>query len=72
MKKHLLVDFVYFSPLGHLIEALRYTLGYHRANSDCDVSLVVVTIQDDILVDLIRSMFDFVWSRSEQVSKEAI
>jgi len=41
MKKKLLVNFVYWQNVGHVIEALRYTLGYYRANPDWEISLVL-------------------------------
>lgn len=41
MKKTLLVNYVYWQPVGHAIEALRYSLGYHLANPDAEVSVVL-------------------------------
>lgn len=41
MKKTLLVNYVYYPPIGHAIEAFRYTLGYHRVNPDFEISLVL-------------------------------
>lgn len=37
----LLVNFWYAHPVGHAIEALRYCLGYHRANPAIRVSLLL-------------------------------
>jgi len=41
MKKSLLVNFNYFAPVGHAVEALRHTLGYHKANPDYEISLIL-------------------------------
>lgn len=40
-KKRLLVNYVYWQNVGHAIEALRYTLGYHKANPKWQISLVL-------------------------------
>jgi hypothetical protein len=37
----LLVNFYFDRPVGHAIEPLRYALGYHRANPDLRISLVL-------------------------------
>ncbi len=37
----LLVNFLYCHPVGHAIEALRYCLGYHRADSALEIGLVL-------------------------------
>jgi hypothetical protein len=37
----LLVDFYFAHPVGHVIEALRYALGYHRADPGLRISLVL-------------------------------
>jgi len=37
----LLVDFWYAHPVGHAVEALRYALGYHRADPTLRISLVL-------------------------------
>jgi hypothetical protein len=37
----LLVDFYFAHPVGHVIEALRYALGYHRADPDLRIGLVL-------------------------------
>lgn len=39
--KKLLVNYVYWQPVGHAVEGLRYTLGYHKANPDSEISLVL-------------------------------
>lgn len=42
MKKiKLLVNYVYWQNVGHAIEALRYTLGYYKANPSLEVSLIL-------------------------------
>lgn len=42
MKKiKLLVNYVYWQNVGHAIEALRYTLGYHKANPSWEISLIL-------------------------------
>ena len=41
MNKSLLVNYVYWQPVGHAIEALRYSLGYHLASPEADVSVVL-------------------------------
>jgi hypothetical protein len=40
-RARLLVDFYFAHPVGHVIEALRYGLGYHRADPDLRVGLVL-------------------------------
>lgn len=52
MKKTLLVNYVYFPPIGHAIEALRYALGYHKANPNYEISLVVTKHTPYFLADL--------------------
>jgi hypothetical protein len=37
----LLVNFWYAHPVGHAIEALRYCLGYHRADPSLEISLLL-------------------------------
>lgn len=52
MKKTLLINYVYFPPVGHAIEALRYALGYHKANPDYEISLVLSKHTPYFLADL--------------------
>jgi len=52
MKKTLLVNYVYYPPIGHAIEALRYTLGYHKADSNYEISLVLSKHTPYFLADL--------------------
>jgi hypothetical protein len=49
----LLVDFYFAHPVGHVIEALRYALGYHRANPDLRISLVLNGRAPTELADLV-------------------
>jgi hypothetical protein len=39
--RSLLVNFWYAHPVGHAIEALRYCLGYHRADPSLRISLLL-------------------------------
>jgi hypothetical protein len=41
MAERLLVNFWYARPVGHAIEGLRYALGYHAANPEMGVSLLL-------------------------------
>lgn len=43
MVSSLLVNFFYAHPVGHAIEALRYCLGYHRADPELRIGLVLTT-----------------------------
>jgi len=52
MKKTLLVNYVYYPPIGHAIEALRYTLGYYNANPNYEISLVLSKDTPYFLADL--------------------
>jgi len=52
MKKTLLVNFNYFAPVGHCVEALRYTLGYHKANPSFEISLILNKHTPYFLADL--------------------
>jgi hypothetical protein len=40
-RARLLVNFYFAHPVGHVIEALRYALGYHRAAPDLRISLAL-------------------------------
>ena len=48
----LLVNFFYAGNVGHLIEALRYALGYHMADPERRISLVVNSQSPTELVEL--------------------
>jgi hypothetical protein len=48
----LLVNFWYAHPVGHAIEALRYCLGYHRANPSLQISLLLNGATPAELADL--------------------
>ena len=37
----LLVNYWYANPVGHTVEALRYCLGYHRADPELRISLLL-------------------------------
>jgi hypothetical protein len=39
----LLVNFLYYNPIGHAVEALRYCLGYHRADPGLRVSVLLTS-----------------------------
>lgn len=41
MAKRLLLNFPYYNPVGHLLEALKYAKGFHAANRDLEVHLAV-------------------------------
>jgi len=41
MNKKLLINFVYYRPVGHLVEALKYAKGYYEANKNLDVYLLL-------------------------------
>src|SRR5918992_6175513 len=48
----LLVNFWYAHPVGHAIEALRYCLGYHRADPSLQISLLLNGATPAELADL--------------------
>jgi hypothetical protein len=48
----LLVNFWYAHPVGHAIEALRYCLGYHRADPALSISLLLNGATPTELADL--------------------
>jgi hypothetical protein len=48
----LLVNFWYAHPVGHAIEALRYCLGYHRADPSLEISLLLNGATPGELADL--------------------
>lgn len=50
--KNLLVNYVYWQNVGHMIEALRYALGYHLANPSLEISLAVNKHTPYFLADL--------------------
>lgn len=39
--KKLLINFVYYPPVGHLLEAIKHARGYYDANNDLEISLLV-------------------------------
>ena len=41
MKKKLLLNWVYYRPVGHIIEPLKIAKGYVLANKNIDVYLVI-------------------------------
>jgi hypothetical protein len=41
MRKHLLINWVYYPPAGHVLEALQHAYGYHCANPEADISLLL-------------------------------
>jgi len=41
MKKTLLLNFVYWQPVGHVIEAVKYAKGFHDANEDLEISVAL-------------------------------
>ncbi len=50
----LLVDFYFAHPVGHVIEALRYALGYHRADPTLRIALVLNGSAPTELASLVR------------------
>ncbi len=48
----LLVNFFYCAPVGHAVEALRYCLGYHRADPRLDISVAMNADTATELADL--------------------
>jgi ADP-heptose:LPS heptosyltransferase len=40
MKKKLLLNYVYWSPVGHAIEALKYAKGFYDANKDVEIYII--------------------------------
>ena len=51
-RRTLLVNFFYCAPVGHAVEALRYCLGYHRADPSLEISLVLNADTATELADL--------------------
>lgn len=41
MQGRLLINWVYYNPTGHVLEALQHAYGYHCANPDVEISLLV-------------------------------
>jgi hypothetical protein len=41
MHKQLLINWAYYDPVGHVLEALQHAHGYHRANPDVEISLLL-------------------------------
>lgn len=41
MKKRLLLNFVYYNPVGHVIEAIKYAKGFHDANKNLEVHVAL-------------------------------
>jgi len=41
MTKRLLVNWVYYLPAGHVVEAIQHAHGYHAANPDLAISLLL-------------------------------
>jgi hypothetical protein len=41
MRKRLLINWAYYSPAGHVLEALQHAHGYHVANPDIEISLLL-------------------------------
>ena len=39
--KKLLINFVYYPPVGHLLEVIKHSHGYYEANKDLEISLLV-------------------------------
>ena len=40
-KKRLLINWAYYDPAGHVVEALQHAYGYHVANPDVAISLLL-------------------------------
>ena len=41
MTKRLLINWVYYPPAGHVVEAIQHAHGYHAANPDLAISLLL-------------------------------
>ncbi|MFH0906554.1 MAG: hypothetical protein V1824_04420 [archaeon] len=41
MKKKLLLNFVYYNPVGHVVEGLKYARGFYEANKDLEISIAL-------------------------------
>jgi hypothetical protein len=41
MRKRLLINWAYYDPAGHVLEAIQHAHGYHAANPDLEVSLLL-------------------------------
>lgn len=41
MKKKLLINFVYYRPVGHVVEALKYARGYYTQNKNIEIHLLL-------------------------------
>lgn len=52
MKQTMLIIYVYWPPVGHAVEALRYSLGYHTANPDVEISILLEKNTPFYLADL--------------------
>ena len=37
MKKKLLLNYIYYPPVGHVVEALRYSFGLSKLNKDLEI-----------------------------------
>jgi hypothetical protein len=51
-RARLLVNFYFAHPVGHVVEALRYALGYHRADPSLEIGLVLNRNAPTELADL--------------------
>lgn len=40
-KKTLLINFVYYSPVGHVVEALKFAKGFYEVNKNIEISLLL-------------------------------
>jgi RsiW-degrading membrane proteinase PrsW (M82 family) len=41
MTTQLLLNWAYYEPAGHVLEALQHAYGYHVANPDVEISLLL-------------------------------
>ena len=41
MKKRLLLYYIYWMPVGHALEAIRYARGFYEANEDLEIYVAV-------------------------------
>lgn len=41
MKKKFLINFIYYTPVGHVVEAIKFARGFYEANKDIEIHLAL-------------------------------
>ena len=56
VKKRLLINYVYYTPVGHVLEALKFAEGFYRNNRNLEISIVMSSSSPFLLAEGCRAV----------------